>query len=395
MNLGLTVSGRLFIALLAGMSLVGTTSAFDVKPDSLLSVDQNRSTVVDRVHAAWGDALEKSNGGISKEQLREMLMGLRADHLLAASLSGSLEGLRDVLAKSVLPESPVRRDSVDVKALGDANRDLVYTPLAPCRILDTRNAGGALLANVSRNFVGFSANFDSQGGTAGTCSIPNGVAALAMNVYAVNATGLGFIKVWPQAGAEPAVSTVNYQNGFIAIATGAIVPVNAANNNSFTAKSPLNIDFIADVVGYFAAPAGYAAPTKVTHSTSSTAATTDILTICTNYAGGQISVTAPVAGRIVVRSTAWVQNFHTTGTTDNANITIGATVSDCGGAFGFLVRPETPSALPSATYQWWASPFREFVVAAGTYTYYLNGSASAVGKARFWFAAMEATFFPN
>jgi hypothetical protein len=114
MNLRLTVSGRLLVALLAGTSLFGTASAFDIKPDSLLSVDQNRSTVVDRVHGAWGDALEKSNAGISREQLREMLMGLRADHLLAASLSGSLEGLRDVLAKSVLPEGPVRRDAVEV-----------------------------------------------------------------------------------------------------------------------------------------------------------------------------------------------------------------------------------------------------------------------------------------
>ena len=75
-----------------------------------------------------------------------------------------------------------------------------------------------------------------------------------MNVYAVNPTNLGFIKVWPANGAEPAVSTVNYQVGITAIATGALVPVDAGNSNRFTAKSPATVDFIADVVGYFKAP---------------------------------------------------------------------------------------------------------------------------------------------
>jgi hypothetical protein len=52
------------------------------------------------------------------------------------------------------------------------------------------------------------------------------------------------------------VSTVNYQVGITAIATGALVPVDAANSNRFSAKSPAAVDFIADVVGYFRAPGG-------------------------------------------------------------------------------------------------------------------------------------------
>jgi hypothetical protein len=67
---------------------------------------------------------------------------------------------------------------------------------------------------------------------------------------------LGFIRVWPANAAEPAVSTVNYQVGITAIATGALVPVDAANSNRFSAKSPAQVDFIADVVGYFRAPGG-------------------------------------------------------------------------------------------------------------------------------------------
>jgi len=51
---------------------------------------------------------------------------------------------------------------------------LTYTPLNPCRILDTRAAGGGgpLAANVTRTFNGFAANFSTQGGTASNCAIP-------------------------------------------------------------------------------------------------------------------------------------------------------------------------------------------------------------------------------
>ena len=192
----------------------------------------------------------------SHEDLANTLWTLRADRLFAASLASDLDAVERVLVESAADALPAR--DVQVKALGDPAADLTYTPLNPCRILDTRAAGGGgpLAANVARNFNGFAANFSTQGGTASNCAIPNGVAALAMNVYAVNPTNLGFIKVWPANAAEPAVSTVNYQVGITAIATGALVPVDASNSNRFSAKSPAAVDFIADVVGYFRAPGG-------------------------------------------------------------------------------------------------------------------------------------------
>ena len=67
--------------------------------------------------------------------------------------------------------------------------------------------------------------------------MPNGVAAIAMNVYAANPTTLGFIKTWAGNGVEPAVSTINYQAGITALANGAIVPVDGATSNQFKAKS--------------------------------------------------------------------------------------------------------------------------------------------------------------
>jgi len=235
-----------------------------VAASALLAIDQNRATTVERIVSQWGAELERSGAGVSADQLRTMVDGLRADHLLAVSLAGSLEGVRNALATALAStSSPIGEGLLRAKTLGDPNDDLAYTPVSPCRIVDTRVAGGALAPNVTRTFVGFSANFSTQGGTASNCGMPNGVAAIAMNVYAVNPTTLGFIKTWAGNGTEPAVSTINYQSGITALANGAIVPVDGTNNDQFKAKSPAQVDFIADVVGYFRAPTGFGDITAV------------------------------------------------------------------------------------------------------------------------------------
>ena len=220
----------------------------------LFVVEQQRSALVTRLAKQWSDAFAvlPKERRLDHEQLSSALFALRADRLFAVTLAGDVDAVESVL-------SDAKRDAVKprvaAKALGDATADLTYTPVNPCRILDTRSTvAGPLAPNVARTFDGYSVNFATQGGTGSGCGIPNGVAALAMNVYAVNPTNLGFIKVWPANAAEPAVSTVNYQDGIIAIATGALVPVDAANSNRFTAKSPATVDFIADVVGYFKPP---------------------------------------------------------------------------------------------------------------------------------------------
>ena len=75
---------------------------------------------------------------MSGEQLREMLFAMRADQLLAASLAGSINGLRDVLAHALTPRESTKPRSLPAKALGDLGDDVVYTPVTPCRLVETR-----------------------------------------------------------------------------------------------------------------------------------------------------------------------------------------------------------------------------------------------------------------
>src|SRR5438128_4704886 len=125
--------------------VAGNTSAQHIAPSALLTIDQNRSTVVDRIVSQWGDRLARSNAGLSSEQLREILSGLRSDHLLAASLAGSVAGLRDVVAGALVrSDATVAPTLMHTKSMGDTIDDLVYTPVVPCRIVDTRSGGGGV-----------------------------------------------------------------------------------------------------------------------------------------------------------------------------------------------------------------------------------------------------------
>ena len=80
----------------------------------------------------------------TRAQLRELLMAMRADQLLAASLAGSLEGLRNVVATALVSEARVKRVAAAREGAGGRDQDVVYVPVTPCRLVETRGtfAGG-------------------------------------------------------------------------------------------------------------------------------------------------------------------------------------------------------------------------------------------------------------
>ncbi|NMC69190.1 MAG: hypothetical protein GYA57_03860 [Myxococcales bacterium] len=131
---------------------------------------------------------------------------------------------------------------------------------------------------------------------------------------------------------------------------------------------------------------------------SETGATTYLTTTCANYSGGQVSITVPAAGSIVVEANARMILNHVSGTEDELVLGIGTTTTDCGTPYD-SVRWDIPSGWPTASsiYQTFTVR-RRFAVSAGTYTYYLNGymaSGYAASTDLFWYANMTATFIPN
>jgi hypothetical protein len=228
-------------------------STMRIVPNALLSIDQNRTTVIDRIVTEWGEALANSNAGISVDELRTTLQSMRSDYLLAASVAGSLDGLRNVIASSLTGATPAA-SKPSKKMLGDTADDLVYTPVTPCRIVDTRNVGGAFSGGgETRSYHGFftSGNFAGQGGASSNCGIPANPAGLALNIVALG--GAGYLIAWPFNTPQPNASTLNPAPGQT-IANMALVPLCQPNCafefNDFT----FGAQVIIDVVGYFAAP---------------------------------------------------------------------------------------------------------------------------------------------
>ncbi len=140
---------------------------------------------------------------------------------------------------------------------GDLNQDLVYTPIQPCRIIDTRSTvSGAILANSTRSFVGVNAsNFTSQGGSATNCgTLGLSATALALNVTAVTPSGAGYATVFPFGTAQPVAASVNYATGDIV--NNAIIAQmpNPLSSFDFTIYTFAQSHYVVDIVGYFAPP---------------------------------------------------------------------------------------------------------------------------------------------
>lgn len=135
--------------------------------------------------------------------------------------------------------------------MSDVTPGIAFVGVAPCRLVDTRittlpnfPAGygpPSMTAGAPRNF---DLNSDSQ------CpGIPSGVDAYSLNVTVTNTLGPGFILIYPQGGAQPTVSTLNYVAGDT-LANSAIVP--AGTNGGVTVIAGVSgTNLIIDINGYF------------------------------------------------------------------------------------------------------------------------------------------------
>jgi hypothetical protein len=128
---------------------------------------------------------------------------------------------------------------------------LLFVPLQPCRVADTRNADGpfggpALAAKQERAFALTQSN----------CQIPSTAAAYSVNVTAVPKSKLGYLTVWPTGQTQPYVSTLNSYDGRVK-ANAAIVT--AGTNGEISLYATDDTDVVIDVNGYFVSPATNAA----------------------------------------------------------------------------------------------------------------------------------------
>ena len=124
-------------------------------------------------------------------------------------------------------------------------RASVVVPMAPqVRVLDTRTGAGT---------GGKVAEIPAHGTVklvlAGTDGVPaEGVTAADLNLTATHETSTGYITAYPDGGARPTASSVNFHAGQSA-ANAAVVPVGADGAIDLYNGGPTSVDLVADLVG--------------------------------------------------------------------------------------------------------------------------------------------------
>ena len=195
-----------------------------------------------------------------------------------AELSGTGRRLSDAQAIDRLAKLAPGANAPSAVAakFGDLNQDLVYTPIQPCRIVDTRSTGaGQIGAGASRSFAAInSSNFTGQGGSATNCgTFGLSATAVALNVTAVTPVANGFTTVYPFNTTRPLSSNINYFAGITA-ANGVIATIpNPTVTFDFTIFSDAQSHYVVDILGYFAPPLATALDcTTVSSATTNVAA---------------------------------------------------------------------------------------------------------------------------
>ena len=118
-----------------------------------------------------------------------------------------------------------------------------YYTLAPCRVLDTRTAGGPLTSGTPRNFI-----------ITGVCGVPADAKVVAVNLTSVTPPATGLVNLYQGNSAAPATSVINFSLGKTR-ANNAIVQIATDGSGTLSATATFpgggTLDIVVDVVGYF------------------------------------------------------------------------------------------------------------------------------------------------
>lgn len=335
-------------------------------------------------------------GRLSDAQLRALAAGDDVETVITPSLDKSLA-----------------QPAANGQSLGESTANLLFVPITPCRIVDTRLAGGRLQPGVERSFqVVGDTEFQAQGGKDGGCGLPPGgaepdAAAVVINFAAVQPSGSGNMRAWAYGQDVPLAAVITFDNlgPFFSVSNGIIVPI--AGTTSVPADLTVRADFnsinlVADVTGYF---------TRFPVEQFQSAAKS--ITVISD--GGQVdlssgactlvnscTLTSTSHGQVIIRTWASVQLSHGTNVGGDRLImgnkdtdpTLCTNSDESINASDF----EIPDSLPaSPAVQWTMSHKRIYAQGTETHTYYTNarvmvgaGAGDSILASR-----MICTFIPD
>lgn len=233
--------------------------------------EADRKVTAGRILLKWGAYVEKVNGQNRRAwaaALWPSLANADLDNLQKASRAVTYEGMRNAL----LGQRPNDDQIIDrlarsntkvgvkgnpvTKALGSLASDLVFTPITPCRIVDTRVPNDRIGAGATRDLDASNpgGNFTAQGGSNTNCGIPANPAALALSVTGLGNLGTGYLRVFPYDGTSAQGSPVPLTAVNTTATNDIIVPTCQGCTQELKVFSTANTHYAAFVTGYFMAP---------------------------------------------------------------------------------------------------------------------------------------------
>lgn len=218
-----------------------------------------RGELVYQVVKKWGPYVQeayRADIGTWAQQMGPTFAKAPLSALQSAADASNFDAMNSALLGA--PAASKAGADISPNSLGDAATDLVFVPIAPCRLFDTRLAGGAIAANTVRSFdVTAVSDYSFQGGAASNC---NGVgaagsfAAAVINFTTVTPAAAGYITAFPFLTTQPLAATVNYAGGDIRGNVATVALDQGASANELSVYSFAQTHLVGDIIGYFINP---------------------------------------------------------------------------------------------------------------------------------------------
>ncbi|WP_447940239.1 hypothetical protein [Pseudoxanthomonas mexicana] len=257
-------------------------------------VRSERSQLVYDIVLKWGPHVRKVYGMAPDEWAKSMRVHFSKAPLASLRSAVAAKEFSDMNIRLLGPGSAPVADTkqtaasteITPKVFGDADRDLIFVPVTPCRLFDTRLAGGAIAANTVRGFdVTAVSDYSFQGGSNTNCGgvgAAGSFAAAAINFTVVTPGGAGYITAFPFGGTQPLAATVNYTAGDIRGNYAVVKLDQGASANELNVYTFAQTHLVGDIVGYYINPGPLAFECTETATTNTSVA-----------AGGQANSVAP------------------------------------------------------------------------------------------------------
>ena len=215
------------------------------------------STLIDK----WSPHVEKQYRLEARKWAAEMapvLAGSSLELLERASAVSDFELMNDLLLGRAPSNDHAASAEARAKVLGDVASDLVFVPITPCRIFDTRLAGGVIpSAGVRSIDVTAVSDYSFQGGAASDCGgagMAGSFAAAMINLTVVSPTNQGFITAYPFGATMPVAATLVYQTGSLISNTSTVRLDQGASANEMSIYSSAQTHLVGDLIGYYINP---------------------------------------------------------------------------------------------------------------------------------------------